>query len=123
MTFKNLPELADALMLAAQAKIDAMVFAGETRTSRGYSNQSCSSYLTVTQDYLDADGDEAQTTFKLRFSDHADRYGSDYTVRVDVAAVTDVEVDGDFSHVEITDEDFAAMVADGVEEVVKVMGA
>lgn len=52
----------------------------------GLSNQSPSAYVEVNfanaeGDYLeDADG---QISFKIRFSDHSDRYGSNLTIRID----------------------------------------
>jgi len=40
----------------------------------GYSNQSVSAYVEASKGDRD---------FKLRISDHADRYGSDFTIRID----------------------------------------
>ena len=51
----------------------------EVRIDRGYSNVSCSAYITVTVYELDENGDQYEELdeCKVRFSDHPDRYGSD----------------------------------------------
>lgn len=61
------------------ATISALAGLG-IEASRGLSNQSCSAYVVVAK--CDEDGDIFEE-FKIRFSDHADRYGSDLTIRID----------------------------------------
>lgn len=64
----------------------------------GHSNQSCSAYLDVT--FSDED-DDIFGGFKLRVSDHDDRYGSDFTIRIDQNS--GIKVETIETEIEVTD--------------------
>lgn len=95
----------------------------------GLSNVSASAYLDVS-----FGGEDGITGgFKLRVSDHADRYGSDYTIRIDahpricgeeVVTSTEIEEDGEvfidtWTEFRVTIEDyvFDEMVANGIARI------
>lgn len=94
-TFENYPALTSEL---AFDLIDALKANG-LDVQYGSSNQSCSTYAKIT--VWDDDGDYAGE-FKVRFSDHADRHGSDITIRIDHLVET-VENDGEYISTTIED--------------------
>ena len=96
-TFENFPALTSEL---AFDLIDALNGRDNLRAQFGSSNQSCSAYVNVTIE--DAEGDYVDE-FKVRFSDHADRYGSDLTIRID--HLVDV-IDDDGEYVETRIEEW-----------------
>lgn len=94
--FDNFPELTREL---AFDLIDRLRGEDDIRVKFGASNQSCSRYVAVAID--DEDGDEIES-FKVRFSDHDDCYGSDITIRIERLIET-IEEDGEYVAVEIED--------------------
>jgi hypothetical protein len=94
--FQNFPELTSELAfdLIERLRSDEAI-----RVDFGASNQSCSRYVNVSVE--DEDGDEIEE-FKVRFSDHDDRHGSDITIRIDHLIET-IEDDGEYIAVEIED--------------------
>ena len=95
-TFANYPDLTAnlAFALIEQLKADGR------RVEFGFSNQSYSAYANVS---VYDDEDEYLGSFKVRFSDHADRHGADITIRID-ELVEDVYDDcNEFVHVTIED--------------------
>lgn len=78
---------------------DEMVAALEAKgheIDTGYSNVSCSRYVTVKAEILDEDGDEATVdVLKIRFSDHADRHGSDLSFEAQHTALEILDEDDD----------------------------
>lgn len=95
-TFTNFPELTSDL---AFALIDRLSADATLSVEFGKSNQSCSAYVNVT--IIDNEGDLGEE-FKVRFSDHADRYGSDVTIRID-DQVDVIEDDGDYAETRMED--------------------
>lgn len=74
-TFPNFPSLTADLAFDLIDRLNGM---SSLRADFGASNQSCSRYVNVT-----VEGDDSDEEFKIRFSDHEDRYGSDITIRID----------------------------------------
>lgn len=70
----NLIDIARQLQDATVAALNARGI----ETERNASNVLCLLYVVVKKEV----GDEFEE-FKIRFSDHADRYGSDLTIRID----------------------------------------
>jgi hypothetical protein len=103
--FENLPELSADL---AFALIERLADRDDLNVQFGASNQSCSRYVNI--DILDEDGDYVEE-FKVRFSDHDDRHGSDITIRID-HLVSDIEEGGEFVAVEIGAEAYEAALAE-----------
>jgi hypothetical protein len=97
-TFANYPELTSELMFDLIDRVNALAI-DDVSVSLGASNQSCSRYVSVR-------AEEADEEFKVRFSDHADRYGSDITIRID-DLVEVIEDDGEFVNVTIEDWRYA----------------
>lgn len=110
--FQNFDELTEAFVRETIKALPSSV-----RATLGFSNQSCSAYLNVSADVLDEDGDEVVETFKLRFSDHDDRYGADKTIRIE-KFVTEIVDDGEYEGVEIEDHHFEALLAAGIAGVI-----
>lgn len=103
--FENYAELSDALCDRLFDKLNSEKN-DNVSVSFGTSNQSCSRYVNLWVDYVDEEGDECQEFFKVRFSDHPDRYGADLTIRFD-NLVTAVEDEcGEFDYIEIEQSDF-----------------
>lgn len=94
--FQNFPELTSEL---AFDLIDRLNGEANVRAEFGASNQSCSRYVNVT---VEDDEGELVEEFKVRFSDHDDRHGSDITIRIDHLIET-IEDDGEYIAVEIED--------------------
>lgn len=81
----------------------------------GFSNVSCSAYVNI--DVMDEDGDYVEDgDFKVRFSDHSDRYGSDISIRIE-DRVEVIEDEGEYIAVKISAEDYAEMLADAEKAV------
>lgn len=82
MIFTNYDELTTELVDRVEAAIADRT---DMHVKRGFSNQSCSAYVNVEFVELDEDGDvmDILGDCKVRFSDHADRYGSDLSIRFD----------------------------------------
>lgn len=95
MQFANYPELTNAM---ADDLIERLIQRG-LRARFGASNQSCSRYVTASVE----DEDDEIEEFKIRFSDHADRYGSDLTIRIDSLVETIVDEFGDYEATQIED--------------------
>ncbi len=104
-TFQNYGELTEHLARAAAASVPG--------AKLGFSNQSCSAYVSVGID-PDEDGD-CRDEFRLRFSDHAGRHGADMTIRIDRHAQEIRDADGDFAGIEIMDHHLEDLVAQAVE--------
>lgn len=112
-TFENYPDLANFIADKIAEQFAEPAFEIE----RGYSNQSCSTYLNVMFMEADEDGDfiDSFGSFKLRVSDHDDRYGSDHTVRIDTHNVDEIKDEcGEFSHIEAHEDFIADFIAEGV---------
>ncbi len=107
MRFQNFPELTSEL---AFDLIDRLRGDEGILVDFGASNQSCSRYVNVSIE----DGEE----FKVRFSDHGDRHGSDMTIRIDHLVET-IEEDGEYVAVEIEDYRYADALSAGVDAVRK----
>lgn len=104
-TFANYPDLTAAL---AFDLIDALKTDGIS-AQFGSSNQSCSTYANIS--VYDAD-DEHLDDFKVRFSDHGDRYGSDVTFRIDSQIEEVEDAFGDVVELAIEDWRYADLLAD-----------
>lgn len=78
----------------------------------GASNQSCSAYLNISL----FEDDELLDDFKVRFSDHPDRHGSDITIRID-HLITAIENDGEYVATEIAADDYEAALANAMAAV------
>lgn len=108
MTANDCADLTDTLR---DAVIDHFADRPEIEFKLGHSNVSCSAYLEVRFMAEDGDGDLIDIIggCKLRFSDHADRYGSDLTIRIDEAF--DIE---EGNEVELADWRVGEMVNEAV---------
>lgn len=104
-TFANYPALTSDL---AFALIERLNGTEGLNAVFGMSNQSCSAYANVTA--YDADEDYLGE-FKVRFSDHADRYGSDITIRIDDLCEDVTDEDGEYVEVTITAERYESALA------------
>ena len=100
-TFENYPDL------TADLAFNLIERLGLGEDAFGFSNQSCSAYVNVT---ARDEEDEYLGEFKVRFSDHADRHGSDITIRIDDLVET-VEEDGEYVEIRITDEQYQTALA------------
>jgi hypothetical protein len=108
--FENLPELSADLAFALIERLSAR---DDLSVQFGASNQSCSRYVNI--DILDEDGDYVEE-FKVRFSDHDDRHGSDITIRID-HLVSDIEEGSEFAAVEIGAEAYEAALVEAISAV------
>lgn len=104
--FSNYTEISTTLMERTEDALHAAGF----DTSFGCSNVSCSRYVEVR---LGEDEDGEAETFKIRFSDHDDRYGSDLTIRFE-RHVDEIEDDFGDTELEIADWRMDDMVAQAV---------
>ena len=89
----------------------------EVRIDRGYSNVSCSAYINVTVYELDDDGDrdEERYSYKVRFSDHPDHYGSDLSFDLnDLVPHNEVTECGTYEFTEIDDWRLEEMIKSAV---------
>jgi len=82
--FETLPEMAAELAYDLMDRLGGKI---NLSASFGASNISCSRYVDVT--IMDDDGCDILDEMKVRFSDHADRHGSDVTIMIDL--------DGDYA--------------------------
>lgn len=89
LTFENFKQLSSELAFDLIEKLNGEV---GIDAEFGASNQSPSRYVNIT--IADDDG-EVVEEFKIRFSDHADRHGSDITVRFDHLIET-IEDEGEY---------------------------
>ena len=82
MKFDTFKELTNHLV---EEVADAFPDRPEIEIEMGYSNVSCSAYINAEFWELDEDGDQVDIigSCKVRFSDHADRYGSGLSIRFD----------------------------------------
>ncbi len=112
--FDTTPDLSNELADAVESKLAGLNLK-DVEISTSTSNVSPSSYVNVSFVELDQDGDVVNTLdeFKLRFSDHTDRYGSDETIRFD-DKIEDIEEDGDYVETSIPSWQFEEMVNKGV---------
>lgn len=115
MIFNNYDDLTSHLV---EAVITALPKRPEISADAGYSNVSCSAYVSVTFWEIDEDGDQFDTFggCKVRFSDHGDRYGSDLSIRFDSALDND-----ELGAVELADWRIDEMVSEAVAFVVDEM--
>ena len=108
MIFNTYPELTAHLVEQVESRLTDRP---NLEVSLDYSNQSCSAYVTV--DFLEADEDgdyiDIVHTVKIRFSDHADRYGSDLSIRFD-----DVLTNDELNNTELDDSYIKDMVSKAV---------
>ncbi len=105
--FDNFPDLCSELAFDLKDRLEA-----DARLSVqfGASNQSCSRYVNI--DVLDDDDDYVDDAeFKVRFSDHDDRHGSDITIRIDDLITTITDDDDEYVAVEIAEDDYQAALA------------
>jgi hypothetical protein len=115
-SFANYPELTSSLAHDLIDMITAHDFSGLDITAAfGLSNISPSAYVEFSV-YGD-DGDLVAET-KVRFSDHADRYGSDITIRIDDLIVT-IEDEGDYVETQISEEHYAEALNRAFVHIVK----
>jgi hypothetical protein len=106
-TFKNFPELTSSLAFDLIDMIKRHDFGSiDVYAAFGFSNVSPSAYVEFSAE--DEDGETVCET-KVRFSDHADRHGSDITIRID-HVISTVEEDGEYIATEISDEDYSGML-------------
>lgn len=115
-SFDNYPDMILEIIMDVEARLASSIIENvDIQISSSCSNVSCSHYIEadfiVDDEYVDA--------FKLRYSDHADRYGSDLTIRVEEVAQGRY-VDGDYVDTQIDESDFEALVAGGVDAIVAV---
>lgn len=114
-TFSNFGDLTSAM---AYDLIEAIQAIPGAFASFGMSNQSCSAYVAVkfygeSEALEDEDGNYE---FKVRFSDHSDRHGSDITIRIDDVIQT-IESDGDYVATTITSDNYSAKMRSAIEAV------
>ena len=116
-TFETHADLCSAIACAVS---DALPKCNELEAGRSHSNQSVSAYLNVTFWNIDDDGDRFDSFggFKLRVSDHADRYGSDMTIRID-GVVHDKSDELGYCGCFIYGVDFDDLVIRGVSAIMK----
>ena len=89
----------------------------EVRIDRGYSNVSCSAYINVTVYELDDDGgqDEERYSYRVRFSDHPDRFGSDLSFDLnDLGPRTEIDECGTYEFIDIDDWRIDEMIESAV---------
>lgn len=109
--FENYGDLTSAMAFELIENINKATFAGRIVSADfGFSNQSCSAYVNITVE--DGDG-EYLDDYKIRFSDHTDRYGADITLRID-SVVDDVYDDGEYVQTEISANAYGEMLADAM---------
>lgn len=111
-TFENYGELTADLAFDLIDRIEALGN-DNIEAQFGASNQSCSAYVNVA--LLDDDGDEVET-FKVRFSDHADRYGSDVTFRIEDVVVS-IEEDGEYIETQIEEAAYSGILQEAFDTV------
>lgn len=114
--FDNYDELTGALVEATIALVRGSSWSAEVSVRQGFSNVSCSAYVEVS--FLDDDGDYLATadereTFKLRYSNHGDRYGSDRTVRFEHLIENSDDEDDDCTGCDIEGWRFDDLIAEG----------
>lgn len=108
MKFDTFKELTNHLV---EEVADAFPDRPEIKIEMGYSNVSCSAYVNAEFWELDEDGDQVDIlgSCKARFSDHADRHGSDLSIRFD-----DVLDSDEMWNVVLADWRIEEMVAEAV---------
>ena len=90
----------------------------EIRIDRGYSNVSCSAYINVTVYELDDNGDQYEELdeCKVRFSNHADRHGSDQSFNFnDLVPRDEINEFNEYEFTEIDDWRIEKMIKSAVE--------
>lgn len=107
-TFDKLTDLTNDLADDLADRVEAE-FAGVS-TDRGYSNQSCSAYVEISFE------EDESGFFKVRFSDHDDRHGSDVTVRVDRYAEI-IEEDGEYIETRIDETLYETLIDEAMAAV------
>tara|TARA_R100001369_G_scaffold91009_1_gene131061 strand:- start:43 stop:1080 length:1038 start_codon:yes stop_codon:yes gene_type:complete len=115
IVYKNTPNLSNDLAETVADKLNSL---NGIEADVGTSNVSASSYVNVNFGTVDEDGDieEIFDSFKLRFSDHDDRYGSNKTIRFD--DFTDDIYDFDeYVETKINKEYLSDMIKNGLDSV------
>lgn len=120
MTFENHIEVAEAVALEIITRLPARP---ELEIKKDSSNVSLSTYINVTIWALDDDGDreEAVDEYKLRISDHADRHGSNYTVRIE-GHLIDQEDELGYCGSTMEAWAFDALVQEGLSKILSAVG-
>ena len=108
--FQNYIEIAETL----QGRTMTALRTAGLAASFGCSNVSSSRYIEVSRETTDADGDEQTEIFRLRFSDHEDRHGSDLTIRFEQHVVEHRDDCGELDDLEIDDWRLSDMVEEAV---------
>jgi len=112
--YKKTPDLSNDLAEVVAKKLNNI---DGIEADVGTSNVSASSYVNVNFGTVDADGDiEPFEEFKLRFSDHPDRYGANKTIRFDETADDIYEFD-EYVETRINKENLQEMLKDGIGSV------
>jgi hypothetical protein len=112
--YKKTPDLSNDLAEVVAKKLNNI---DGIEADVGTSNISASSYVKVNFGTVDADGDiEPFEEFKLRFSDHPDRYGANKTIRFDEAADDIYEFD-EYVETRVNKENLQEMLEDGIGSV------
>ena len=110
--FSNYPELTSALAFDLIDAIEAADWgAREITAEYGASGQSCSRYVEIS---VYNEDDDFNDDFKIRFSDHGDRHGSDVTLRIDDKIQT-IEDEGAYIATEIDAADYAALITEAMQ--------
>jgi hypothetical protein len=115
IVYNNTPNLSNDLAETVANKLNSL---NGIEADVGTSNVSASSYVNVNFGTVDEDGDmeEIFDSFKLRFSDHDDRYGSNKTIRFD--HFTDDIYDFDeYVETKINKDYLSDMIKDGLDSV------
>ena len=116
-TFANFPALTSSLAFDLIDMIMAADFgACEAYAQFGMSNVSCSAYVEFS---LENEEGDTVAERKVRFSDHADRHGSDMTIRID-DKITTIEDDGEYAETQISEEDYAGALAEAFSRIQEV---
>lgn len=118
IVYRNPPEFTSDIVDSIASELNKI---NGIDASTSVSNVSASSYVNVDFGTVDQDGDldEFFGEYKLRISDHADRYGSDKTLRIDELTnnIFDEEFGDEFIETRVSEEDFSQLVKQGVESV------
>ena len=119
LTFKNWPTLTYDIVYELKSKIENEKWSFLYDIDTGASNISESSYLNLTY-HVDEeetiDGQDVWEEFKLRYSAHSDRHGSDHTIRIDdyVEDVYDDFIDGkEYIETKISHENYNKLINEG----------
>ena len=114
MQFENYGQITSHL---CESVISRLGERPDVRIDQGFSNVSCSAYVNVTLYELDDDGDQIEELdeCKVRFSDHADHYGSDQSFNFnDLFPEDEINEFDEYEFTTIDDLDLNEMIKNAV---------